>query len=130
VVLDGGTRTVVVTVTTDSSTPVDVGVVLDGGTRTVVVTVTTDSSTPVDVGVIESVDVAVPELVVPFNVEDVDAGFIVELPDPGSDPVIPPVAPAASMRERAFFSLVQVIVVPLELSDGSAKQCWVGGQPP
>jgi len=85
------------------------------------------------VGVIEPVDVAVPEVtveeVVPLNVEDVDAGFI-ELPDPESDPVIPPVAPAAPMRERAFLSLVQAIVVPLELSDGSAKQCWLAGQPP
>ena len=48
-------------------------------------------------------DVAV--LVPPLDVEDGD----VELP-PDPEPVIPPVAPAASMRERAIFSLVQVIV--------------------
>ena len=54
----------------------------------------------------ESVDVAV--LVSPLDVEDVEVEFI-ELPlDP--EPVIPPVAPAASIRERAIFSLVQVIV--------------------
>jgi len=76
------------------------------------------------VGVIESVDVPG---VAPLNVEDADAGFI-ELPDP--EPVIPPVAPAASMRERAIFSLVQVTVVPLELTDGSAKHCWFAGQRP
>lgn len=56
----------------------------------------------------------------PLNVEDADPGSI-ELPDP--EPVIPPVAPAPSMRERVIFSLVQVIVVPSELSDGSAKHC-------
>jgi len=62
-----------------------------------------------------------------LNVEDADA---IELPDPDPEPVIPPFAPAASMRERAFFSLVQVIVVPLELTNGSAKHCWDAGQLP
>jgi len=72
----------------------------------------------------ESNDVAVLE-VSPLDVEDGD----VELPlDP--EPVIPPVAPAASMRERAIFSLVQVIVVPFESTDGSAKHCWFAGQGP
>lgn len=77
--------------------------------------------------VIESVDVVVPG-VVPLDVEDADAGSI-ELPSE-SEPVIPPVAPAASMRERAFFSLVQVITVPFEITDGSAKHCWFGRQRP
>jgi len=72
------------------------------------------------VGVIESVGVAVKE-----DVEDADVEFI-ELPDP--EPVMPPVAPAPSMRERAFFSLVQAIIVPFELTDGRAKHCWVRRQ--
>jgi len=92
-------------------------------TELVTVTVTIDSSGDVEVGVIGSVDVAVPAL----NVEDADAELI---EPPESEPVTPPVAPAASMIERAFFSLVQVIVVPFELTDGSAKHCWVAGQPP
>jgi len=60
---------------------------------TVTVTVTTDSSRVAEeVGVLMgSIDVAVPE------VEDKDAGLIVEFLDP--EPVIPPVAPAALMRE-------------------------------
>jgi len=77
--------------------------------------------------VIGSIDVVVPR-VVPLDVEDGDAESI-ELPSE-SEPVIPPDAPAASMRERAFFSLVQVIIVPSVLTDGSAKHCWVGGQRP
>jgi len=90
----------------------------------VTVTVTADSSGDVlRVGVMASI-VAVP-VVAPLNVEDADAGFI-ELPDP--EPVTPPGAPAAFMRERALFSLVQVMVVPLEFTDGSAKHCWVEGQ--
>jgi hypothetical protein len=56
------------------------------------------------VGVIRS---AVEVELAPLNVEDADAGFI-ELPD--AEPLIPPVAPAPSMRERAIFSLVQAIV--------------------
>jgi len=87
---------------------------------TVTVTVTIDLPRGVEVGVI---DVAVPALAV----EDADEGLI-EPPDP--EPVIPPVAPAAVMRERAFFSLVQAIVVPFALSDGSAKHCWFAGQLP
>jgi len=87
-------------------------VVLDG--ISVTVTVTTE------------VDVEVPG-VAPLNVEDADVGFI-EFPDP--EPVTSPVAPAALMRESALFSLVQAIVVPFELTDGSAKHCWVGGQRP
>jgi hypothetical protein len=93
-------------------------------TELVTVTVTIDWSGEVEVGVIVgSVDVAVPAL----NVEDADEGLI-EPPDP--EPVIPPVAPAASMIDWAFFSLVQAIVVPFELTDGSAKHCWVAGQLP
>jgi len=97
-------------------------VVLDGTIVRVTVTVRSDSSATVGVGVMASIDVAVLGVV-----EDAGAGFI-ELPDP--EPVTPPVAPAALMRDRALFSLVQAIVVPLELTDGSAKQCWVAGQRP
>jgi len=103
------------------------GVVVPVGVTIVVtVTVTTVSLRAVEVGVVGSVDVVVPG-VVPLNVEDADAGFV-EFWDP--EPVIPPVAPAASMRERAILSLVQVIVVPFELTDGSAKHCWDAGQLP
>lgn len=91
----------------------------------VTVSVTTVSLVAVEVGIMASVDVAVPG--VALNVEDADVGFI-ELPDP--EPVASPVAPAALMRERALFSLVQAIVVPFELTDGSAKHCWVAGQRP
>jgi hypothetical protein len=86
------------------------------------VTVTINWSRAVEV-VIGSVDVAVPAL----DVEDADEE-LVELSD--SEPVIPPVAPAASIKERALFSLVQAIIVPLEVTDGSAKHCWVAGQLP
>ena len=75
--------------------------VLDG--ISVTVTVTTNSSEAVEVGIMASIDVAMPE------VEDVDeGGGFIELPDP--EPVTPPVAPAALMRERALFSLVQAMV--------------------
>jgi len=74
-----------------------------------------------EVVVLGSVDV----VVLALNVEDVDAE-LVESPDP--EPVIPPVAPAASIIERAVFSLVQAMTVPLEVTDGSAKHCWVAGQ--
>ena len=71
----------------------------------VTVTVTADSSGAVlEVGVMASI-VAVP-VVTPPNVEDADAGFI-ELLDP--EPVTSPGAPAALMRERALFLLVQAI---------------------
>jgi hypothetical protein len=90
-------------------------------TITVSVTVPIDSLRAVEVGVIGSVDVAVPAL----NVEDADEGLV---ESPGSDPVIPPVAPAAAIIERALFSLVQAIIVPFEVIDGSAKHCWVAGQ--
>lgn len=47
----------------------------------------------------------------PLKVEDGEAEFI-ELagPPPDPDPVIPPVAPAASMRDWTVFSLKQPIV--------------------
>ena len=64
--------------------------VLDG--ISVKVTVTISSSGAVEVGVMASIDVGV----APLNVEDADAGFI-EFPDP--EPVTPPVAPAALMRD-------------------------------
>ena len=63
---------------------------------TVTVTVTTESSEGVEVGVMAFI-VAVTG-VSPLNVEDADAGFT-ELPDREPEPVIPPVAPAASMRD-------------------------------
>lgn len=54
--------------------------------------------------ILESVDVEVPVLDVE---EDADV-VLVELS--GSEPVIPPVAPAASIKEAAFLSLVQAII--------------------
>jgi len=64
----------------------------------VTVTVTTDLSGVVgEVGVLmTSIDVGVPG-VAPLNVEDTDVEFFVEFPGP--EPVTPPVAPAALMRE-------------------------------
>lgn len=62
--------------------------------------------------------------------KDSDAGFteLTEPPDP--EPVTSPVAPAALIRDWALFLLVQVIIVPLDLTDGIAKHCSAAGQRP
>lgn len=68
---------------------------------------------------------------VPFNVEDADVGCIeaVKAPDL-PEPVMPPVAPEALMRDWALFLLVQARIVPFDLTDGSAKHRWVAAQRP
>jgi len=118
--------TVTVTVTIDPLSGVEVGGI-DVSVPALSVTVEDADEGLIELGGEEVgvVDVAVPALDV--TVEEADEELI-ELPDP--EPVIPPVAPAALMTERAFFSPVQAIVVPFELTDGSAKHCWVAGQLP
>jgi len=56
--------------------------------------------------------------------EPEEAGGSVPVVEPeASAPVMPPLAPDASMIERAFFSLVHVRVVPSDLTLGIAKHC-------
>jgi len=60
-----------------------------------------------------------------------EAEEFVPLVEPeASAPVMPPLAPDASMMERALFSLVHVKVVPFDLTLGIAKHCCDSEQTP
>lgn len=50
-------------------------------------------------------------------------GFVPVVEPEASVPVMPPLAPDASMIERALFSLVHVKIVPSDLTLGIAKHC-------
>jgi hypothetical protein len=64
------------------------------------------------------------------DVEEVDVEEVLEVVVPLSEPVMPPLTPAALISPRTVLSVVQTIDVPGARISGMAKHCWVSGHIP